>query len=343
VIRARAWMTDGVLAFYQSDYAASSASLVRARADFAHAGDCIGVAVIDVRLARIDMYSDRALRAIATIERCLPVFQGGDDWAHGYALVTLGEAYGRTGDVVAMGDAYESARAIFCAIGNTWGEAAALNGIAGVALYHEQYADARRLYEQSLALNRELGDVGEVSKVLTNIAECARGLADWPSAIGLCEEALTMRRRIGAKFGMAMLTHNLGHAYMGKGDLTRAMTLFQDALRMGTGRGDVASLTAYIAGVASAMARRAQQPVLAATLCAIVMRERAADVGPFDGADRAVFERTIALLQQQLSAADYAAAVAAAEIMPIDEARNRALAVPAQPSIDSAAAHRPPR
>lgn len=332
VARARAWMTDGVLAFYQSDYVASAASLERARNDFAQAGDVIGMALIDVRLARIDMYSDRAVRAITLIEHCLPVFQsGGDDWAKGYALVTLGEAHGRAGNVAAMSDAYESARAIFRAIGNTWGEAAALNGIAGVALNRERYADARRLYEQSLALNRELGDVGEISKVLTNIAECARGLSDWPSAIALCEEALTMRRRIGAMFGMAMLTHNLAHAYMGKGDLVRAITLFQDALRMGTGRGDVASLTSYIAGVASAMARRAQQPALAAVLCAVVTRERAAEVGPFDGADREVFAHTTTLLQQQLAPEDYAAAMTAGAALPADEAREQALAVPVQP------------
>ncbi len=333
-LRARALLCAGVLAFYQSDYEDSGRCLSAARAAYVDAGDLAGAALVDTQVARIDMYSDRASAAVKQLNEALAVFrQERDAWGEAYALVSLGEAHGRTSDVSGMRVNYSASLSGFRAIGNTWGEAAALNGMAGVALNEGRYASARAQYEQSLALNRDLGDVGEVSKVLTNIAECARGLGDWPAAIALCEEALGMRGRIGARFGMAMLTHNLGHSHMGAGNLKLAMRCFQESLTMGGGAvDDVSSITAYVAGVAGVMARRGQQPATAAALCAVVERERAVECGPFDGADRAVFDETLQLLRHALAAGAYQAAVAAASDMTLEKAAARAAAVSNDPA-----------
>ncbi len=328
-LRARALMCAGVLAFYQADYEGSGERLTTARAAYADAGNVAGAALVDTQLARIRMYSDRAWAAVKQLNEALAVFRRERDaWGEAYALVSLGEAHGRTSDVEGMRVHYAASLGSFRAIGNAWGEAAALNGMAGVALNEGHYAAARAQYEQSLALNRDLGDVGEASKVLTNIAECARGLGDWPAAIALCEEALAMRRRIGARFGMAMLTHNLGHSHMGAGNLTRAMRCFQESLTMSAGSvDDVSSITSYIAGVAGVMARRGQSPTLAAALCAVVERERAVECGPFDGADRGVFDETLRLLRQWLPEGGYDAATAAAADMTLEQAAVSAAAV----------------
>ena len=334
-LRARALLCAGVLAFYQSDYVGCGECLTEARAAYVDAGDFTGAALVDTQLARIDMYSDRAWAAVQQLNEAVAAFRHGyDAWGEAYALLSLGEAHGRTSDVAGMRVHYSASLSGFRAIGNTWGEAAALNGMAGVALNEGRYADARAQYEQSLALNRDLGDVGEVSKVLTNIAECARGLGDWPAAIALCEEALSMRGRIGARFGMAMLTHNLGHSHMGAGNLTRAMHCFNESLTMGGGAvDDVSSITAYIAGVAGVMARRSQSPATATALCVVVERERAVECGPFDGADRAVFDETLRLLRHALPAGGYEAAAAAASDITLEQAAASAAAISVDPTV----------
>lgn len=95
---------------------------------------------------------------------------------------------------------------------------------------------------------------------------------------------------------------------------------------------DVSSITAYIAGIAGVMARRGQLLALAATLCAVVERERAVECGPLDGADRSVFHETLRLLRQGLLHDGYEAAVAAASEMTLLQAAASAAAVSVDPT-----------
>jgi DNA-binding NarL/FixJ family response regulator len=65
------------------------------------------------------------------------------------------------------------------------------------------------LFEESLALFRELGHVWGIGLVLNNLARVARDLEDWDRTAGLCAESLALFRSVGDRHGVAWVLSNL--------------------------------------------------------------------------------------------------------------------------------------
>jgi len=68
---------------------------------------------------------------------------------------------------------------------------------------------ARALYEESLALFRELGDTWGIGLLLNNLARVARDREDWEQTAALCAESLALFRDLGDKQGVAWVLSNL--------------------------------------------------------------------------------------------------------------------------------------
>src|SRR5579871_6424352 len=69
------------------------------------------------------------------------------------------------------------------------------------------YATARALYEESLAIRRELGDKNGIADSLSNLGEMAKEQGDYAAARALYEESLAIRRELGDKYGIRSEEH----------------------------------------------------------------------------------------------------------------------------------------
>ena len=89
--------------------------------------------------------------------------------------------------------------------------ARSFNTLGNVAYQQGDYPTARSLYEQSLALFRELGDKrghGSVLQQPGDMWPISQG--DYPTARSLYEQSLALRRELGDKRGIASSLLNLG-------------------------------------------------------------------------------------------------------------------------------------
>jgi predicted ATPase/DNA-binding CsgD family transcriptional regulator len=108
--------------------------------------------------------------------------------------------------------------------------ARALNNLANLLSDLGDQDEAQQLYEQSLALRRELGDRRGVADTLNNLGLTATQLADYERAEVLLEECIQTRREIDDRTGYVLAVSNLGDLAVAIGDFDRAWSLHEEAL-----------------------------------------------------------------------------------------------------------------
>ncbi|MFL5759124.1 MAG: tetratricopeptide repeat protein [Thermomicrobiales bacterium] len=110
--------------------------------------------------------------------------------------------------------------------------AKALNNLANLLSDLGDQDEAQQLYEQSLAIRRELGDRRGVADTLNNLGLSATQLADYDRAEALLEECIQIRREIGDRTGYVLAVSNLGDLAVATGDFERAWSLHEEALAL---------------------------------------------------------------------------------------------------------------
>jgi tetratricopeptide (TPR) repeat protein len=83
------------------------------------------------------------------------------------------------------------------------------------------------LYEQYLAIAREIGDRRGEGNALGNLGNAYADLGETRRAIEFYEQQLVIVREIGDRRGEALGSWNLGDEYAKLGDLARAAALMQ--------------------------------------------------------------------------------------------------------------------
>jgi predicted ATPase/class 3 adenylate cyclase/uncharacterized protein HemY len=124
--------------------------------------------------------------------------------------------------------------------------AKALHGAGNLALPRGDYAGAARLYEQALALRRELDDKPGIAMLLNNLGFLAQDQGDRPRALVLHEEALALRRQLGDQRGIAFSLYNLADMAKDPGDYARATALLEECLALRRGLGDAVDVAAAL-------------------------------------------------------------------------------------------------
>jgi predicted ATPase/class 3 adenylate cyclase len=118
--------------------------------------------------------------------------------------------------------------------------AKALNAAGYLALSRGDHGMARSLLEESLALQRQLGEPAGIAASLSNLGAAALQQGDHAGARSLFEENLAMRRRLGDKVGIAAALNDLGGAVIQQGDYTLARSLLEESLAIRRQLGDKA-------------------------------------------------------------------------------------------------------
>jgi non-specific serine/threonine protein kinase len=110
--------------------------------------------------------------------------------------------------------------------------ARALDGAGKMASFQGDNAAAVTLYEEVLALRRELGDTQGSAESLISLGQAAYMQDDHARGIALQEEGLALFRELGDKQGIATSLYALGDSVRGEGDYVRAAALFEESLAL---------------------------------------------------------------------------------------------------------------
>jgi hypothetical protein len=93
---------------------------------------------------------------------------------------------------------------------------------------------------------------------LNSLGEVARCEGTFDKAAPLFEEALALNRELSDRAGIGWSLHNLGHVALQAGDTGRAATLFVESLTIRAQQDYKAGVAAGLSGVASVAARTGQ-------------------------------------------------------------------------------------
>lgn len=110
--------------------------------------------------------------------------------------------------------------------------ARALHGLGRLLTLQGDYETAKSLYEQSLAISRELGDKAGAASALNDLGSVARSRSDYASARSLHEESLAIYQELGPEGvqGIAESRFHLGNAATAVGDYASARSLLEESL-----------------------------------------------------------------------------------------------------------------
>ena len=112
----------------------------------------------------------------------------------------------------------------------------ALKGAAWLASLQSDFGQAARLFEESMALRRALGETESETSLLDNAARAWRSAGEYQRATPLMEEALAQHRALGDRGslsvgGLGYSLYELGLVLREQGDFARAGALFTECVQ----------------------------------------------------------------------------------------------------------------
>ena len=231
-------------------------------------------------------------------------------------------------DVALLREQSAESVALFRETGDRWGLAMALRTQGLVAIVAGEVDRAAEPFAESLALSRELGDAWLLARVLHYAGELARFCGDHDRARALYAESLALYQGLGLRHTAAIVLHNLGYVASRQGDPRRGMAFFAEALTRQVEHEDRLNVAHCLAGIAG-MAAALGQPEPAARLlgaATALLATMGAAVWPVDQIE---YDRSLAVVREQLGAARFAAAFAAGQALSPQDAVAEALAAAA--------------
>jgi tetratricopeptide (TPR) repeat protein len=152
--------------------------------------------------------------------------------ARAKALNAAGNLAAEQGDYAAARDLFEQSLQVQRELGNRRGVACLLNNLGLVAKGQGDHEAARTYFDESLRLHRELNDSCGIASSLANQGSLSADLRDFDRAREFYEESLAIQRKTGNQSGIAALQNNLGNIARMSGDVPRARSLFEEALAL---------------------------------------------------------------------------------------------------------------
>jgi non-specific serine/threonine protein kinase len=189
------------------------------------------------------------------------------------------------------------------------------------------YARGTILWEESLALAREVGDDYSVGTTLVNLGHVALLQRDFERAKSRSEEALAFADKLGSA-GVEIVPSacvNLGLATLGLGQHERAMGPFEEALVMSQDMGRTPQVIEALEGMASLAGARRKAAHAARLWGAAQAAREVTGISAFTPQEWALHEPHLALATSQLGDQAWQEALAEGRAMSLEEAAQYAL------------------
>lgn len=155
------------------------------------------------------------------------------------------------------------------------------------------------MYEESLAIQREIGNRNGAGVALFNIGDILREDGDLARAKRMYEESLAIGRETGDKSRMARALNGLGEVFCDQGDLEGARKSLEEALAIRTQLGEkrnIARSQFFLASLAVEEGRPSEGELLAQKAVEELRAEHAADA---EAEARAVLAQSLFAQNQQ--------------------------------------------
>jgi non-specific serine/threonine protein kinase len=216
-------------------------------------------------------------------------------------------------------------------------------GLLGFLVLNEgDQARGTALWEESLALAREIGDPTRIGSTLTNLAYATLLQGDHERAIALGEEVLALAHELGSAradiFPEAQV--NLGLAALGQDEYVRAEASFDEALAVSHRQGKNPTVMNALEGMSDLAGALGEAP-RAARLWGAAEASREATGIVLPPGERALHEPYLASSRSRLGEAAWKEALAEGRAMSLEEAAEYALAEKTDPSTAPPARERP--
>lgn len=205
----------------------------------------------------------------------------------------------------------------------------ALNRMGIAAACQDDMETAAQSWEEGLALARELDDPVHLEGPLNNLGEVAFIQGDLERAAAYYEESLTYTRRAGDRAGLHVMLGNLGNVARRQGDLAKAAALYHEALEHARDLGDPRSITECLEGVAMVLVASGDG-ARAARLLGATTVARDAIGAPMPPHERADLEATLAAPRATLGEDAWVAAFTAGQALSLEQATHEAMSTPSK-------------
>jgi len=143
-------------------------------------------------------------------------------------------------------------------VGDVEGKAATLNNMAGVIARQGEVKRALDMWQQSLVLSKQIGDVKGQAATLGNIAGVIARQGEVKRALDLWQQSLVLREQIGDVKGQAATLGNIAGVIARQGEVKRALDLWQQSLVLHEQIGDVKGKATALGNIAGETARQGE-------------------------------------------------------------------------------------
>ena len=189
----------------------------------------------DVEFALANLYSDKGDFSNAR-SQLSKILHG--DPKNLNALLAMGEMEVRAGKPQAALEPLNHALSLTVEVDNQEEKAKVLHGIGMAYEYLNKFDEALRNFQQSIEINRGLGNKGGIAASTREIANVQASQGKSDAALASYGKALELDREIGAKKSIADTYIDMGVLMEGRGQYDKALQLYKDSLQMQRDLGD---------------------------------------------------------------------------------------------------------
>jgi tetratricopeptide (TPR) repeat protein len=148
----------------------------------------------------------------------------------GKVLHLSGRVAAQQGQLEVAQPLFEESLAVRRELGDRVGETEMLNNLAVIASHRGEYEKSRDLQEEALAINREIGDPRLIARTLNNLGNQLRHIGDLAGARQRLEEAVALQREIGDRWLLANALNNLGNILRAEGNFDEARGMYAESM-----------------------------------------------------------------------------------------------------------------
>jgi non-specific serine/threonine protein kinase len=242
------------------------------------------------------------------------------------ALNAAGSLAGMQNEMGQAAVYFEESLALQRALGNMAAVASLLNNLGVAARHQGDYRRAGQLMDESLGLSRKLDARAQTARTLNNAGLVATMQGDYDRAKSLLEESLALHREFGDRHGIAGTLHELGRVVLEQADVDRAASLLKESLTLHQELGDRVGLVDCLEGMAAVAGARSE-PLLAIRLLSVADALREMLAAPVLSAYRPAYDRAVRTVRAQVDEAAFAAAWAEGRALPLETAMLKALEI----------------
>jgi predicted ATPase/class 3 adenylate cyclase len=328
-LQAKSQSALGILRRKEGNYAGAEGWLKQAHTHYEFLADLVGTGRVLAEMGEVyRLWGDYA-QAAEALQRSLQILNSVLDKrdrmvARTNVLKSAGSLANQQGDPARARHMYQESLAILRELDDRPHVAALLNNLGNVAIFQEDYAAARPLFEESLAIMREIGYRSAVGQILNNLALVVRYQGDNVTAREMLEESVAIRRALGDKWGIANALSSLTNLLIHQGKYEGVGAMLEESLLINQNLGDRTAI-AYCLEDFAGLSAGTGHPERALRLAGAAAALREDIGGPLPAGEEAALDRILEPARASLDEDGRAAAWESGQAMKMEEAIAEAL------------------